>query len=96
QFPPLAESEWVSGNPDRLIKLTLHGLLGPIEVKGVKYQGLVPMTPFKGLSDEELSAVLTYVRNSFGNIGSVILPNQIEAVRKATRDQKGFMQPQDL
>ena len=96
QFPPLAESEWVSGDPDRLIKLTLHGLLGPIKVKGVAYQGLVPMTPFKGLSNEELAAVLTYVRNSFGNKGSTIQPEHIEAMRKATSDQKGFLRSKDL
>ncbi len=96
QFPPLAESEWVTGDSDRLIKLTLHGLLGPIEVKGVAYQGLVPMTPFKGLSNEELAAVLTYVRNSFGNKGSLISAEQVETVRSATKDQKGFLRPQDL
>ena len=96
QFPPLAESEWVSGDRNRLIKLTLHGLLGPIKVKGVAYQGLVPMTPFKGLSNEELASVLTYVRNSFGNEASSIQPEHIEAIRKATRDQKGFLRSEDL
>jgi mono/diheme cytochrome c family protein len=96
QFPPLAESEWVSGDRNRLIKLTLHGLLGPIKVKGVAYQGLVPMTPFKGLSNEELASVLTYVRNSFGNEASSIQPEHVEAIRKATRDQKGFLRSEDL
>jgi glucose/arabinose dehydrogenase/mono/diheme cytochrome c family protein/lysophospholipase L1-like esterase len=96
QFPPLAESEWVSGDPDRLIKLTLHGLLGPIKVKGIAYQGLVPMTPFKGLSNDELAAVLTYVRNSFGNKGSSIQPEHIERIRRATSNQKGFLQSDEL
>ncbi|MEM9141635.1 MAG: PVC-type heme-binding CxxCH protein, partial [Bacteroidota bacterium] len=49
QFPPLAGSKWVTGNKDRLIKLTLNGLMGPIEVAGVKYPGQVPMTPFGGM-----------------------------------------------
>ena len=60
QFPPLEGSDWVTGDTDRLIKLTLHGLLGPIDVKGKHYLGLVPMTPFKGLSDEEIASVLTF------------------------------------
>ena len=45
---------------ERLIKLTLKGLIGPITVKGVKYPGQVPMTPFEYLlKDEEIAAVLT-------------------------------------
>ena len=96
QFPPLAGSEWVTESPDRLIALTLHGLLGPIDVKGKHYLGLVPMTPFKGLNDEEIASVLTYVRNSFGNKASVVEPDQVKAVRAATKDQKGFIRPEDL
>jgi glucose/arabinose dehydrogenase/mono/diheme cytochrome c family protein len=96
QFPPIAGSEWTTGNEERLIRLTLHGLVGPITVNGVNYQGLVPMTPFKGLSDEELAAVLTYVRNDFGNKASPILPAQVKEVREKTKDQPGFLNPADL
>ena len=57
-FPPLAGTKWVLGDEERLIKLTLKGLMGPIEVKGKKYPGLVPMTPFEGmLKDDEIAAV---------------------------------------
>ncbi len=70
--------------------------MGPIEVKGEKYSGLVPMTAFKGLSDEEISAVLTYVRNSFGNQASVISADRVKAVREATAQQQGFLNPQEL
>ena len=42
-FPPLAKSKWVTGNPDRLIKIILHGIYGPMEVNGVKYPGNVPI-----------------------------------------------------
>ena len=67
-FPPLAGAKWVTGNEDRLIKITLKGLYGELEVKGKKYPGQVPMTPFENmLNDEEMAAVLTYIRNSFGN-----------------------------
>lgn len=96
QFPPLTQTDWVMGDKDRLIKLTLHGLLGPIEVKGKKYPGLVPMTAFKGLSDEDIASVLTYVRNSFGNKAEAIYPDHVSKIRAATRDQKGFYNPADL
>jgi mono/diheme cytochrome c family protein len=70
-YPPLVGSPWVTGSEERLVKLTLHGLWGPIEVAGKTYdptKGVPPMTAFKALlTDEELAAVLTFVRNSWGN-----------------------------
>lgn len=96
-FPPLAGTRWVQGNEERLIKLTLHGLLGPIEVLGEKYPGQVPMTPFGGLlKDEDMAAVLTFVRNSFGNRASAISPEQVKAVREATQGRTGFYSPEEL
>jgi mono/diheme cytochrome c family protein len=81
-FPPLAGTVWVNGNEDRLIKIVLKGLMGPIEVNGTKYEGQVPMTPYGGLlSDKEIAGVLTYVRNSFGNKASPIQPEKVKQVR---------------
>jgi mono/diheme cytochrome c family protein/glucose/arabinose dehydrogenase len=96
QFPPLAGTKWAQGSEERLIKLTLHGLLGPIEIKGQNYPGQVPMTQFKGLSDEEIAAVLTFVRNAFGNQASMIPPAKVKAVREATVHMTGFYQPAEL
>ncbi|MEY4271412.1 MAG: hypothetical protein RL250_278, partial [Verrucomicrobiota bacterium] len=96
QFPPIAKSAWVTGSPERLIRIALHGLMGPIEVNGVKYPGQVPMTAFKGLSDQELAGVLTYVRNAFGNQASPITPAQVAQERAATKAQEGFLNPADL
>lgn len=97
-FPPLAKSKWVTGSSDRLIKLVLHGLYGPIEVNGKQYAGNVPMTPYSTqLSDEEIASVLNYVRNSFGNTSSVIITSEkVKAVREATKKQKGFFSPKEL
>ncbi|OYV04990.1 MAG: hypothetical protein CFE26_13960 [Verrucomicrobiales bacterium VVV1] len=92
-FPPLAGSEWVTGETDRLIKLTLHGLMGPFELQGKKYDGLVPMTPFGGmLNDDEVAAVLTYVRNNFGNKAPAVQPADVKRVREATKGRQGFYQ----
>jgi mono/diheme cytochrome c family protein/glucose/arabinose dehydrogenase len=96
-FPPLAMSSWVTENEERLIKLTLHGLMGPLEVNGKKYDGLVPMTPFGGmLNDEEVASVLTYVRNSFGNKASAVEPATVAKIRAATKDRTGFYQSSEL
>ena len=81
-FPSLAKSPWVTDDAERLIKLTLYGLMGPLEVNGKKYDGQVPMTPFGGLlKDDELAAVLTFVRNSFGNAAAPIQAADVQTVR---------------
>ena len=56
--------------------------MGPMELNGVKYSGQVPMTPYGGLmSDQEVAAVLTYVRNSFGNKAAPIDPAKVKEIR---------------
>ena len=96
-FPPLAGTPWVTGNDTRLIKLVLNGLHGPIEVLGKKYPGQVPMTPFRGmLNDEELASVLTYVRNSFGNKALPVSPEKVKQVRASTKNKTGFYAPEEL
>jgi mono/diheme cytochrome c family protein len=96
-LPPLVKSSWVTGDPDRLIKLTLKGLMGPIEVNGRKYPGQVPMTPFEYLlKDDEIAAVLTFTRNSFGNKASAIQSSDIARVRKEVKSFIGLYKPEDL
>jgi len=96
-FPPLADSIFVHGDSERLIKITLHGLIGPFELHGKSYNGQVPMTPFGGLlKDQELADVLTYVRNNFGNKASAITPEQIAKVRKDTAGISSFYQMETL
>lgn len=97
QFPPLAKSPWVTGSEERLIKLTLHGLMGPLDLMGKSYPGQVPMTPFGGmLNDQEVASVLTFVRNAFGNKASVITPEMVKEVRESTKDKEGFYKPAEL
>jgi len=97
QFPPLAGVEWVTGNQERLIKITLKGIMGPIDVKGKTYPGQVPMTPFGGmLDDEEIAAVLTFVRNAFGNKAPAILPEKVKEVRNNIKDKEGFYSAEEL
>ncbi len=99
-YPPLAGSEWLKGSDERLIKLTLHGLWGPITVKGKHYGpegGVPPMTRFAELlNDEEVAAVLTYVRNSWGNKGPAIQPDAVKKVRAANSKRMTFWSPEEL
>jgi mono/diheme cytochrome c family protein len=96
-FPPLKGSEWVTGDPERLIKLSLKGLQGPITVGGKKYPGQVPMTAFEGLlTDMEMAAVLTYVRNAFDNKATPVDPRQVRAIRAELKDRKTFYTASEL
>lgn len=93
-YPPLAESEYVRGDPSRLIAIVLHGLEGPITVRGLRYQQSMP--PVSLGSDEDIAAVLTYVRHSWGNQSPPITPAMVSEVRDATRDRQGPLRADDL
>ena len=96
-FPSLEKSPWVSGDPDRLIKLAMYGLMGPLEINGKKYDGQVPMTPFAGmLKDDEMAAVLTFVRNSFGNQADPVTAAQVKAIRDANPGRVQFFSTTEL
>ncbi len=92
-YPSLAKSEWIKDD-ERLIKIALKGLWGPMEQNGQHFdpsKGVPPMTGFGGLlNDIELAAVLTYVRQSFGNDGDFISAEQVKKVREATKDRLNF------
>ena len=96
-FPPLTATNWVLGSDERIIKIVLKGIYGPIEVNGKKYPGQVPMTPFEGmLKDEEVAAVITYVRNSFGNKAAAVTADKVKSVRASIKGKVGFYTPEDL
>jgi mono/diheme cytochrome c family protein len=99
-YPPLAGSPWVTGDEERLTKLTLHGLWGKIEVNGKVYdptKGVPPMTAFGSLlDDKEVAAVLTYARNSWGNKADAVKPETVKKVREATKDRSIFWKPEEL
>lgn len=80
-YPPLSGSEWVQGEPARLKRILLRGLEGPVRVKGATYTGSMPS--FERLNDEQIAAVLTYVRNSWENSAGAISSASVAATRKA-------------
>lgn len=81
RFPPLAGTDWVTGDKNRLIRVVLQGLEGSIEVNGENYDNLMPQHSF--LSDEDVAQVLTYIRQNFGNEASEISPEEVTQVRSS-------------
>lgn len=96
QFPPLAGSDWVVGmGPNRMIRIVLNGLQGPITVKGGEYNNA--MVPWRDtLSDADIAAVLTYVRNEWGNKGDPVKPEQVKQIRAETADKSGSWTADEL
>lgn len=78
--PPITESESVSGNTDSLIVLILEGMEGPVMIKGEKYNSIMP--PLKDvLDDQEIADLINYLRNSFGNSGEFVKPEDVTEMR---------------
>ena len=92
-FPPLVDSEWVTGSEERLIRIVLHGIVGPIKVKGVDYNSAMPAfgrVAGSGYNwtDDKVAAVLTYIRQEWGNQAGPISTEKVAAVRAKEGDHK--------
>lgn len=97
-FPPLAghvaEILAKQGGREYLIKTLLWGLQGPIEVKGMRYNGVMPA--YNGLKDEEIAALLNHITTAWGDDKKVKDWKPFTAAEvKAVRD-KGRMTPQQV
>ena len=96
QFPPLAGSDWVlPEGPNRIIRVVLNGAAGPFVVNGAQYNNV--MVPWRdALSDDDIAAVLTYVRNDWGNKAPAVTPAQVKVIRDATKDKAGSWTMEEL
>lgn len=78
-YPPLANDPVANGGSvDEHIAIVLKGLSGKT-INGVAYTGA--MTPFGHLTDNQIAAIITFERNSWGNAGGVVEPAQVAAAR---------------
>ena len=82
-YPPLAGSEWVTGDEAKVVRILLHGVTGPIEVAGETFNSMMP--PWGAtLKDADIAAVLTYARSTWGNKGTPITAAKVASIRAAT------------
>jgi mono/diheme cytochrome c family protein len=90
-FPPLAGSEWVQGNTERFAMIVLNGLKDPITVKGNTFNGSMPSQA--PLTATELAALMTFVRNNFGNaVGDIVTPEQAAAALEIQKSRPAGQQ----
>ncbi|MCX6955175.1 MAG: cytochrome c, partial [Verrucomicrobia bacterium] len=92
--PPLAASDWATGPASRPARVVLHGLTGKIVVKDQTFQ--LDMPAFGLLKDDQLAAILTYVRRSWGNRAEPVTPAQMQAIRAATADRQRAWTAEEL
>ena len=86
-FPPLAESPWVAGDADRIVKIVLKGLTGPVDVLGKTYNLEMPPQG-AALPDDQIAAILTFVRSSWGNKAAPVTTDFVKTTRASVEDRK--------
>ena len=82
--PPLAGSEWVLGGEQRLVRVMLHGLRGPLTIAGKRYAApeIQPeMPPLAVLSNNDIAAVLTYIRREWDNTANPVREKAVSRIR---------------
>ena len=97
--PPLDKSEWVTKNPERLTKILLQGMVGPLSVNGVKYSPALAMPGLKdnaSITDQDLADVINYISNAWSNQSKLITPNFVKKIRSNTKSQQAPYQAKAL
>ena len=79
-FPPLAKSDLLMADRERVIRIVLKGLTGPVTVNGQTYNGVMPPQG-ETLGVEQIANVLTYVTNSWGNSADAFTADEIRKVK---------------
>lgn len=80
-FPPVVGSEWVTGPEQTVVRILLHGLGGPVKVKGVTYNGAMPAWK-ESMSDDDIAHVITYLRQWSPNAAPAVTAATVASLRK--------------
>jgi mono/diheme cytochrome c family protein/glucose/arabinose dehydrogenase len=93
-YPSLVNTSYVTGDATVLIKIMLHGLDGPITVDGENYDGSMP--PITVKNDRDIAAVISYIRQAWGNEADVVYPSEVSAVRMQYEGRKSMWSAEEL
>jgi mono/diheme cytochrome c family protein len=89
-YPPLAGTEWVRmDDPGVLIRIILHGMVGPVTVNGEVYQTSAPIMPGQGpmLPDDRIARIVGFVLNEFGDQNVEVTEQMVRQIRDAEKDR---------
>jgi mono/diheme cytochrome c family protein len=95
-IPPLVGSDWVTGSEERVIRIVLHGLTGPIKVNGTDYNSAMPAfgrVAGSGYNwtDDKVAAVVTYIRQEWGNAAGPVTTEKVAEIRAKEGDHKPWL-----
>jgi len=97
--PPLNNSEWVTGDKERLIAIVLYGLSGPVKVDGKVYADLGEMPGIgnnEDLVDEDISQLLSFIRNYWTNTASEISREEVIKIRNKFKGRQSSFTVEEL
>jgi len=78
-MPALKGSTVLAGPASAAIQIILHGQRGVSKVDGRTLDGVMPAQSY--LSNSEIAAVVTYLRQEFSNGGAPVTEGEVEALR---------------
>ena len=95
-IPPLAGSEWVlAEGHQRITRIVLNGLIGPIDVKGQPFNN--NMLAWKdAFNDQQIADVLTYIRAEWGNKAPPVTAEQVKVIRARVTDRGDYWTTKEL
>lgn len=87
--PTLLDSDWLD-NDQRLVRLILHGLRGPITVNGESFNqtGSLEMPGWaKTLTNEQIAGIVTFIRREWRENGKPIDSETVSQIRGVTSER---------
>jgi mono/diheme cytochrome c family protein len=95
EAPPLEGSAWVAGPENRVIRIVLHGLHGPIEVQGQNYNQEMPgFAPI--LTDADIASIVSYLRRRYGGAATPTPEAAVSLLRAANQGRKHYWTVDEL
>jgi mono/diheme cytochrome c family protein len=95
EAPPLEGSSWVAGPENRVVRIVLHGLHGPLEVQGQTYNQEMPgFAPI--LTDADIASLVSYLRRRYGGATAPTPEAAVRLLRAANQDRKHYWTVDEL
>jgi mono/diheme cytochrome c family protein len=80
--PSLVESNRVHGDPEQLIPLFFHGMMGPIDGKNYSAGYMAPAKSFGIERDDRLADLISYLRYAWGKEGDCVEKDLVSQIKR--------------
>ena len=80
--PSLVDSQRVHGDPEKLIPLFFHGIMGPIEGKNFPAGYMAPAKVFGIEREDRLAELISYIRYAWGKRGNCVEKDLVYQIKR--------------